>query len=290
MRTGGDGSAAKLRVAVLVAVGSLGGAVILGMLVFCCMRRHREAAAQREHDPISPQPVAVFPGRDTGLVRVISDRKASSASSTVATLPVVSARPSARSMGQFRASSRSLTQIVADAAASASYHLSRPLEMASSPSSFHNSMALQSISDDSSRDSGLSSPFRGTNQSNRSYDVRGGSGFSFQDDSDTSSSADRQSYSSYATDDRTTAMSLISVPSARIPPTLDLHRFSSTSSTASQADPNAASFIASDLTQPTTADGRHWYKTIESPTDEDRYTDLSVESERLSTDRESYEL
>ncbi|OWZ21292.1 hypothetical protein PHMEG_0004177 [Phytophthora megakarya] len=93
---------------------------------------------------------------------------------------------------------------------------------------------------------------------------------------------------------------------SHVPKNLDMHRFSSTSSTASSVvarKHNPPSFINHDLTKtPSTGapvgtdsttsrtDVPDWYSVIESPSDNDRYTTSSLDSDNVSSERESFEL
>ncbi|POM75799.1 Hypothetical protein PHPALM_7047 [Phytophthora palmivora] len=93
----------------------------------------------------------------------------------------------------------------------------------------------------------------------------------------------------------------------QVPKNLDMHRFSSTSSTASSVVARKhnppVSFVNHDLTQtPITGapvaissttsrtDVPEWYSVIESPSDNDRYTTSSLDSDNISSERESFEL
>ncbi|GMF32806.1 unnamed protein product [Phytophthora fragariaefolia] len=167
---------------------------------------------------------------------------------------------------------------------------------------------------------------RGTNASSeQSFSVRGYSELSAlrAGDSETAAMAfgrysmnDRYSTSErYSTNDRYSTSSRLSSDPGRsnsglfqnqVPKSLDMHRFSSTSSTTSSIvarKHNPVSFINHDLTQTPTADAPvttesttsrtdvpDWYSVIESPTDNDRYTASSLDSDNISDERASFEL
>ncbi|KAG6602879.1 uncharacterized protein IUM83_06874 [Phytophthora cinnamomi] len=165
---------------------------------------------------------------------------------------------------------------------------------------------------------------RGTNASSeQSFSIRGYSELSVLRAGDSETSAmtnDRYSTNDgYSTSDRystngrySTSSRLSSEPGRsnsgwfQVPNNLDMHRFSSTSSTASSIvarKHNPVSFINRDLTQTPTTDASvttdsttsrtdvpDWYSVIESPTDNDRYTTSSLDSDNISDDRASFEL
>ncbi|KAG3173152.1 hypothetical protein PI124_g6326 [Phytophthora idaei] len=161
---------------------------------------------------------------------------------------------------------------------------------------------------------------RETNASSeRSFSVRGHSEFSVHHEGDSETSVmTNERYSTndiYSTGDRFSTSSRLSSEVVRgnsgwfqrpVPKNLDMHRFSSTSSTASSVvarKHNKVSFVNHDLTQtpsnetPVTTDSTtsrtdvpDWYRVIESPSDNDRYTTSSLDSDNISSERESFEL
>ncbi|KAF1778771.1 hypothetical protein GQ600_21057 [Phytophthora cactorum] len=145
---------------------------------------------------------------------------------------------------------------------------------------------------------------RETNASSeRSFSVRGHSEFSVHHEGDSETNERYSTNDVYSTGDRFSTSSRLSTPS---PKNLDMHHFSSTSSTASSVvarKHNKVSFVNHDLTQtpsneaPVTTDSTtsrtdvpDWYRVIESPSDNDRYTTSSLDSDNISSERESFEL
>ncbi|KAL7679424.1 hypothetical protein Plhal304r1_c079g0165421 [Plasmopara halstedii] len=153
---------------------------------------------------------------------------------------------------------------------------------------------------------------RESNTSDQSLSLRGCSEFSVhhQHDSDVSgrySTSDR-----YSTKERySTTSRLSSEPersnSGRVPSLLskgtDVSRISSTSSTLSSATtrrhnrmslatPDLSQSLPSDTTSGTNTrtDVRDWYRVIESPADNDRYTSTSLVSDHTTNEQDSFEL
>ncbi|ETN00824.1 hypothetical protein PPTG_17680 [Phytophthora nicotianae INRA-310] len=158
---------------------------------------------------------------------------------------------------------------------------------------------------------------RETNASSeRSFSIRGYSEFSLHHEGDSEASVitnDRYSTNDgYSTSDRYSMSSRLSSEVGRsnsgwfqrqAPNSLDRHRFSSTSSTASSIAARKhtkVSFVNPDLTQTSNTetaaattsrtDVPDWYRVIESPSDNDRYTTASLDSDNISSERESFEL
>ncbi|KAE8884288.1 hypothetical protein PF005_g17359 [Phytophthora fragariae] len=160
---------------------------------------------------------------------------------------------------------------------------------------------------------------RGTNASSeQSFSIRGYSELSILRAGDSETSAmTSERYSTndgYSTSDRYSTSSRLSSEPGRsnsgwfqkqVPMNLDMHRFSSSSTASSivARKHNPVSFINHDLTQTPTADAPvatdsttsrtdvpDWYSVIESPTDNDRYTTSSLDSDNISDDRASFEL
>ncbi|RLN21309.1 hypothetical protein BBJ28_00024545 [Nothophytophthora sp. Chile5] len=276
----GDGGVSTSKTVVLCVLGGLGASVILALLLFLCRRRSRE-----DLDPDTPLPQAEVaisfavpsPPPDATVAQEMAAWKASGSSLASRNLP-------------FTESTRA--KLNGSARSSAEYDLSG---------------RTSQLGDLSSR--GPPPPQRDTAASSeQSFSIRGYSDFSAIRGGD--------SEASVVMHDRHSRSSLLSIDTGRsnsgwfqrqVPRSLDLHRFSSTSSTASSVvarkqHQNVASFISHDLTQPPSnrgavtggtgrsVDGKDWYSVIESPSDADRFSASSLDSDRLSDDRESFEL
>lgn len=165
-------------------------------------------------------------------------------------------------------------------------------------------------------------PLRQTNtsSSDQNFSIRGYSDFSLPHDGDSSESfRGNERYSTafsmsdrYSTSGRFSTSSRLSSDPGRsnsewfrqnVPKSFGVDRFSSTSSTASSLAArkhHSVSFTTQGISRtrtPTIVDNTisrtdipDWYRVIESPTDNDRYTTLSLASENMSGGRDSFEL
>ncbi|KAL4095160.1 hypothetical protein PRIC1_008538 [Phytophthora ramorum] len=289
-----EGSSAT-KTTVIVVLGGVGLTIVLSLLFVAWRSRTRKD--QDLNTPLPPDtgtitfPAVSLPSVAMPTAQDLSAWKASGSSFASRDLPLTES-----TRAKLNATTRSSTE----------YDLAnRPSQIASLPARGTTMYTPQET--------------RGTNASSeQSFSIRGYSEFSVLHAGDSESSAmttDRYSTNDgYSTGDRYSTSSRLSSEPGRSNsgwfqqqvPNLDMHRFSSTSSTASSVaarQHNLVSIINHDLTRtpsagaPVTTDSTtsrtdvpDWYSVIESPTDNDRYTTTSLDSDNISNERESFEL
>ncbi|GMF25957.1 unnamed protein product [Phytophthora lilii] len=297
-----DGSSSSKTV-VIVVLGGVGAAIIMSLL-FVLWR------SQRHEDPDLDTPIPP----DTATITFPAVSMPSIVAPTAQDMSTWKARGSSFASRDLPLTESTRAKLNATTRSSTEYDLAnRPSQIAS--------LSARGTATHMPHDS------RDTNASSeQSFSIRGYSEFSVRHAGDSETSAmTSERYSTnggYSTSDRystngrySTSSRLSSEPGGsnsgwfqqhQVPKNLDMHRFSSTSSTASSVVArrhNPVSFINHDLTQTPNAetpvtthsttsrtDVPDWYSVIESPTDNDRYTASSLDSDNISDERESFEL
>ncbi|KAF4041198.1 hypothetical protein GN244_ATG06545 [Phytophthora infestans] len=279
------------KLTVMCLLGGVGIAIIMSLLFV--VRRTRRRDDPELGTPIGPDTAEITSPPATAITSNADVWKAKGASFASQNLP-----PAANTRAKMNATTRS----------SAEFDMAnRVSQIASLPAPSRSTKPQQ--------------PNRDTNLSpERSLSFRGCSEFSLHHEGDSEASfTTNERYSTndgYSTSDRYSMSSRLSSEVGRsnsgwfqrqAPKNLDMPRASSTSSTASSVAArkhSKVSFVtpAPIQTTPSTeapvttkssisrTDVPDWYRVIESPSDNDRYTTSSLDSDNISSERESFEL